>query len=82
MRGLLLLCAEGADLGHRRRSNTAIRLEKLDKQKKAQIMTRNIRVNNMVEAPKDQISFEKDSDYLGRVNMCSKRAVPVNRLLE
>ncbi|CAL8137964.1 unnamed protein product [Orchesella dallaii] len=74
---------EGADLGHRRRSNTAIRLEKLEKQKKVQNLTQVVRVNNIMEAPKNQITFTKTEDYRNRGdNSSAKRHVPVDQLLD
>ncbi|ODN00009.1 Target of rapamycin complex 2 subunit MAPKAP1 [Orchesella cincta] len=73
---------KGADLGHRRRSNTAIRLEKLEKQKKAQNLTQVVRVNNIMEAPKNQITFTKTDDYRSKGSSTCKNAVRVDKLLE
>lgn len=73
--------SEGTDLGHRRRSNTAIRLEKLEKQKKVQNLTQIVRVHNPVEAPKNQITFSKDNDFRDRVQASSQQVVPVDKLL-
>ncbi len=69
-------------MGHRRRSNTAIRLEKLEKQKKVQNLTQVVRVNNLVEAPQNQINFTKDINYIKRASSTAKNAVPVDKLLQ
>lgn len=76
-----LFFIDGADLGHRRRSNTAIRLEQLDKQKKAQNATQFVRVteNEMV---RNELTFEPNMDFQEDLKTRGARAVQVNQLLK
>ncbi|OXA58654.1 target of rapamycin complex 2 subunit MAPKAP1 isoform X2 [Folsomia candida] len=71
---------DGADLGHRRRSNTAIRLEKLDKQKKAQNATQFVRITDN-DVIKNDLIFEPNMDYQEDSKTRGDHVVHVQQLL-
>jgi len=56
---------EGSDMGHRRRSNTAVRLEKLEKQRKTHSETQNVKLN-FRQSTKNELKFERDTSYRDR----------------
>ncbi len=58
---------EGSDVGHRRRSNTALRLEKLENKRRAQTEAQLVTVRlNPDETGRNQLSFVRDNSYLER----------------
>jgi len=68
---------EGADIGHRRRSNTAIRLEKLEKQRRVQNLTQVVRVGDVA---RNELVFEKNEDFKSPKKLNS--VVKIGQLLE
>jgi len=75
---------EGSDIGHRRRSNTAVRLEKLDKQRKEQKEAQLVTVRiNPEEGGRNQMTFTRDEGYKDRVrNKAEANVFSTKQLIE
>jgi hypothetical protein len=71
---------EGADAGHRSRSNTAIRLERLEKQRKAHTETVHVRVNPS-DVGKNELIFAREDGYAEKKKQ-KQRAFSIRKLLE
>lgn len=68
-------------MGHRRRSNTAIRLEKMDKQRKAQTETQVVRLNPD-EPIKSDVTFDPDTEFREKREASNLNVFSTTKLLE
>ncbi|CAG7720698.1 unnamed protein product, partial [Allacma fusca] len=71
----------GVDAGHRSRSNTAIRLERLEKQRKAHTETIHIRVNPG-DIGKNELVFARDGEYADKKKQQRQRVFSIKKLLD